>query len=69
LTCEVDMKLKGKCLTCMFKTDALFLPPLHPCDMCIDRPTRRNDESQYVVEFTEEEKQKMKEAERLKYEY
>jgi hypothetical protein len=64
------MKLNGtKCETCMFKADALFLPPLHPCDMCIDRPTRRKDSCQYVKEFSQEEKKAMSEAERAKHEY
>ena len=48
-----------RCRDCLFKeNDPFFYPPLHPCDICRDRPTRNKDASQYIPELSAEEKER-----------
>ena len=45
----IDKRVKGKkCETCMFAYDAYNNDKPYPCDICIHRPTRRNDKSEYI---------------------
>jgi hypothetical protein len=50
-----------RCRDCLFKeNDPFFNPPLYPCDICRDRPTRNKDCSQWIPEMTSKEKEKEK---------
>lgn len=54
---------RTKCETCMFRyTHPEEDIPSYPCDICLDRPTRSKDKSEYIAEFSEEEKASIKDG-------
>lgn len=55
---DKDLK-KFKCYECVFQDNfPLASIPWYPCDICSDRPTRKKDKSQFLQDYTEEQRQK-----------
>ena len=54
----IDKRVKGKkCETCLFAYEAYDSSKPYPCDVCIHRPTRRKDKSEYIPRDSQTEKE------------
>ena len=49
-----------KCKDCLYQDDSPLKEPYgYACSVCKDRPTRKNDKSEFVQDFTDEERERI----------
>ena len=51
---------KYKCKDCLYQDDSPLKEPYgYACSVCKDRPTRKNDKSEFIQDFTDEERKRI----------